>query len=158
MIWRMTWWGLVSGAVLGATYTVVFLLYDVAALLGMYIILLPLVLLTGARNGILVSLVAGPPAGLVVGLVTRLWFRSLTDARRYRLVIRWVGAGAGMIGAWLAMLVLTSKTLPVFSGATDVLSTIILHILPGPVAALAGWWTGSRVASWYITETLGWDQ
>ena len=25
-------------------------------------------------------------------------------------------------------------------------------------AGLGGWWVGNRVASWYITETLGWDQ
>ena len=160
MIWRTTWWGAIGGGALGAVYIIGFLVFYDPRLIGMYLVFLPLVLLTGARNGLVVSLVVGPLVGLILGLVTRLWFGSLTDARRYRLVLRAVGAGASLVVAPLAMLLLTAEPISffVFSREPNSLAYLILYSLPGPVAALAGWWAGNRVASWYIIEELGWDQ
>ena len=82
-----TWWSGLGGVMFGAGYVALSLLLILALFPPAVVLVLGLLLyapFVGGFMGLLTGFAAGPASGLVLAVVTRLWFVPLRDARRYR--------------------------------------------------------------------------
>lgn len=128
MIWGFFWRGTLAGLGAGA---------GLGALYGT--LLFPIIgTIYGGCIGGIVGLPLGALASLLLALVTALFFRPLTNPQRYRTTTRpFFALITGLATPLGIMIILGRETWPSFA------------IIPGIIAAAAGFKVSGRLIHWY---------
>ncbi|MFL5734187.1 MAG: hypothetical protein ACJ78Q_13430 [Chloroflexia bacterium] len=147
LLWGATWRGSVwltcAGAGLGAGFGLLITLIE--ALAGQWagaLLFGILAFLVGGLVGTVLGLVIGAIDGLLIGFVTRSYYSSLANWAIYRRDARILSAAICPLLACIPLALsgyLTSSSL--IWGAIFLLAV-----------GTGGWWTGNRLADWYIEE------
>ncbi len=125
--------GLISGGVLGVLFCLLFFVFT-----GML----------GAGLGLGLGLVNG----LLVSVITCLFFYPLKHIRLYHVTVKAIsasvaGVGVGIFGPWYFSSTPMTPSSAVWIGFGSVLASVI--------AGLAGWLAGQNISQWYEQKTKG---
>lgn len=172
LLWGMTWrgtiWGLLAGTVLGIIYGAIFveiLLLVAYDKQGLYVqtpnqisggiaAMLFIALIGAIAGGIFgapTGLGVGWLDGLLVGILTRMFFLPLRNTRVYRWTIAIISAIFTAITAWacfIGILILYEPT-----RASVSVPLILIVAVPAPIAGIAAGFISRLITRWYERES-----
>lgn len=167
-MWGSTWrggtWGIALGALLGMIYGALFMvaLFFVAmsnqtnaapqpadAPRGLIAILFLMFIgsIMGALFGMPTGVFIGLIDGLVLGILTRMFFYSLGNARRFRRVLAAISALVSIVGSWtcFALILLLFAQ----QHSVSVTTLVVVGAVPALIAGAGGVFVSRRIAEWY---------
>lgn len=150
---RAVGWSTLAGLLVGAGYVAlpIFQYSSAKELIASGDNWMTAIVVLGAGPGAIIGLVVGIANGLVLTAVILVSSVRHWRTRWYRRLLGAVGAVTTLLGLWGERQLFGVPYLLPAAGPSHVIVALVL-------AGLGGWWVGTRLARWYITETLSWDQ
>jgi MFS family permease len=162
--WRGGMWGLLAGTMVGATFGALFgnvlvfgvgltqqqeqiSLNDIPAAIGAVAILAIIGSVMGALFGVPTGFVVGIANGLLLGIISRVFFFPLKNARAYRWVIALISMAFTTLASWVGFMLI--MFLYANQDKADWVGIVIFLVVPALIAGVVAGFISQIGARWY---------